>query len=489
MTLDLCYLPASEALRRFRDRTLSPVEIVEAQLQRIEETSGTINATSFVYAEEALDAARDAERRYAMTDGRLRPLEGIATAIKDESNIAGKITTYGSLIYKDNVAQTTSTVVQRLLDAGAVVHSRTTTPEFSCEGVTHSRLWGVTRNPWNLDYTPGGSSGGSGAALAAGLTTIANGSDIGGSIRIPASACGVVGFKPPYGRNPSSAPFNLDQYNHPGPMTRSVEDCLLMQNVMCGPDPLDIASLRPKLTMVADRSGIKGWKIAYSLDLGYFELDDEVRRNTLAALDVFRSLGATVEEVDLGWTKESERAAIGHLRTIFGSWLAEYLDGTRGELLTGYARHFAEGARESTCQDFLKSMFTAGGMYASLGPLLESHNVFICPTLAVPAVAADHDPSKDRVTINGKDVHPSVGWPMTYPFNMLSRCPVLSVPSGRASTGVPTGIQIVGPTYCDEAVFTAGLAYEEAIGGWYTGVHDRPAAASKQPLPSETVPA
>ncbi|TIP27779.1 MAG: hypothetical protein E5X67_14300 [Mesorhizobium sp.] len=141
MTLDLCYLPASEALRRFRDRTLSPVEILEAQLQRIEETSGTINATSFVYAEEALDAARDVERRYAMTDGRLRPLEGIATAIKDESNIAGKITTYGSLIYKDNVAQTTSTVVQRLLDAGAVVHSRTTTPEFSCEGVTHSRLW------------------------------------------------------------------------------------------------------------------------------------------------------------------------------------------------------------------------------------------------------------------------------------------------------------------------------------------------------------
>ncbi|MER8826797.1 amidase family protein [Mesorhizobium sp. M0938] len=488
MTLELCYLTASEALRRFRDRTLSPVEIVEAQLQRIQETSGTINATSFVYAEEALDAARNAERRYAMTDGRLRPLEGVATAIKDESNIAGKVTTYGSLIYKDNVAQTTSTVVQRLLDAGAVVHSRTTTPEFSCEGVTHSRLWGVTRNPWNLDYTPGGSSGGSGAALAAGLTTLANGSDIGGSIRIPASACGVVGYKPPFGRNPSSAPFNLDPYNHPGPMARSVEDCLLMQNVMCGPDPLDIASLRPKLTITPDHSGIRGWKIAYSLDLGYFEVDEEVRRNTLAALDVFRSLGATVEEVDLGWTKESERAAMSHLRTIFGSWLAEYLD-TRGELLTGYARHFAEGARENTCQDFLKSMYTAGDMYASLGPLLESHNVFICPTLAVAAVAADHDPSKDKVTINGRDVHPSIGWPMTYPFNMLSRCPVLSVPSGRASTGVPTGIQIVGPTYGDELVFTAGLAYEEALGGWYTGVRDRPAVATKQPLPSETTPA
>lgn len=487
MTLELCYLPASEALRRFRDRTLSPVEIVEAQLQRIDETSGTINATSFVYAEEALDEAREAERRYAMTDGRPRPLEGIATAIKDESNIAGKITTYASLIYRDNVARSTSTVVQRLLDAGAVVHSRTTTPEFSCEGITHSRIWGVTRNPWNLDYSPGGSSGGSGAALAAGLTTIANGSDIGGSIRIPASACGVVGYKPPYGRNPSSAPFNLDPYNHPGPMARSVEDCLLMQNVMCGPDPLDIASLRPKLTLAADRSGIRGWKIAYSLNLNYFEVDEEVRRNTLAALDVFRSLGATVEEVDLGWTKESERAAISHLRTIFGSWLAEYLDDTRANLLTGYARHFAEGARENTCQDFLKSMYTGGNMYASLGPVLESHNVFICPTLAVPSVAADHDPSKDKVTIDGKDVHPSIGWLMTYPFNMLSRCPVLSVPSGRASTGVPTGIQIVGPTYRDEAVFAAGLAYEEALGGWYRTVRDRPTVPSKQPLRSETL--
>ncbi|QKC94835.1 amidase [Mesorhizobium sp. NZP2298] len=478
MTLDLCYLSASEALRRFRDRTVSPVEVIEAQLQRIDQTSDTVNATSFVYAREALDAAREAERRYGMTDGRLRPLEGIATAIKDESNIAGKITTYGSLIYRNNVAQTTSTVVQRLLDAGAIVHSRTTTPEFSCEGVTHSRLWGVTRNPWNLDYTPGGSSGGSGAALAAGLTTLANGSDIGGSIRIPASACGVVGFKPPYGRNPASAPFNLDPYNHPGPMARSVEDCLLMQNVMCGPDPLDIASLRPKLAMAPDRGGIKGWKIAYSLDLGYFEIDEEVRRNTLAALDVFRSLGATVEEVDLGWTKESERAAMSHLRTIFGSWLAEYLDDARGDLLTGYARHFAEGARDNTCQEFLKSMYTGGAMYASLGPMLERHNIFICPTLAVPAVAADHDPSKDKVTINGKDVHPSVGWPMTYPFNMLSRCPVLSVPSGRASNGVPTGIQIVGRTFSDETVFTAGLAYEDALGGWYGTARDRPVVAS-----------
>ncbi|MEO9338363.1 amidase family protein [Mesorhizobium sp. SB112] len=474
MDADICYLSATEALQRFRDRTLSPVELLEAQLKRIDDTSDTVNATSFVYADEALDLARDAERRYGSSDGRLRPLDGIPTAIKDESGIAGKVTTYGSLIYKDAVAETTSTVVQRLMDSGAIVHSRTTTPEFSCEGVTHSKLWGVTRNPWNLDFTPGGSSGGAGASLAAGLTTLANGSDIGGSIRIPASACGVVGYKPPYGRNPSSSPFNLDPYNHPGPMARSVEDCLLMQNIMCGPDAKDIASLRPKLTMTDGRSGIKGWKIAYSLDLGYFEVDEEVRRNTLAALDVFRSLGATVEEVDLGWTKDSERAAYSHLQTIFGSWIAEYLD-TKADLLTAYARHFAEGARGTTCNDFLKSMYKAGEMYASLGPILETHQILICPTLAVPAVAADFEPSTDKIVINGKEVHPSIGWPMTYPFNMMSRCPVLSVPSGRASNGVPTGIQIVGQTYSDETVFTAGLAYEQAVGGWYGKPQDRPA--------------
>jgi amidase len=470
--LELCYLPAAEALRRFRKRSLSPVELLQAQLERIEETKDSVNAFGFVYQDEAMAEARKAEARYASSSADIRPLEGLPTGIKDENNIKGKVTTFGSLIYKDNVATETTPVVQRLLDAGIVVHGRTTTPEFSSEGFTHSRLWGVTRNPWNLDYTPGGSSGGSGAALAGGMAVLATGSDIGGSIRIPASACGLVGYKPPYGRNPATPPFNLDFYNHPGPMARTVEDCILMQNVMCGPHPNDIASLKPKLELPVDRSGIHGWRVAYSLDLGYYELDEDVRRNTLAALDVFRSLGAEVVEVDLGWTKASEKAADDHMKTIFGAWVAEYLD-ERAGLLTKYGKAFAEASQTVTTKDFLQSMYTAGEMYSSYGPMMETFDIFICPTLSIPAVGAEHDPA-NGLEINGKPVDPRCGWIMTYPFNTLSRCPVLSVPSGHAKNDVPTGIQIIGKTYCDADVFRAGLAYEQAVGGWYATAQARP---------------
>ncbi len=198
---------------------------------------------------------------------------------------------------------------ERILKAGGIVHARTATPEFSCSSVTHTRLWGVTRNPWNLKFTPGGSSGGSAASLASGTTPIATGSDIGGSIRIPASCSGVVGYKPPYGRNPDDPPFNLDPYCHTGPLARTVADAILLQNVMCGPSPADIASLRPKLRLPMQYKPIKGWRIAYSIDLGFYNVDKDVVANTKAALDVFRSLGATVEEVDLGWTIDALKRA------------------------------------------------------------------------------------------------------------------------------------------------------------------------------------
>lgn len=466
----LCYLGAAEAIRMFKARSLSPVELVQAHLDRIQETNGTVNAVCFTYDDEALDKAKAAEARYAGGDA--LPLDGLPTAFKDENMIAGKVTTYGSLIYKDHVATSTTPVVERLLAAGAIPHARTTTPEFSCEGFTHSRLWGVTRNPWNTDFTPGGSSGGSGAALASGMAALATGSDIGGSIRIPASASGVVGFKPPYGRNPGSPPFSMDFYNHAGPMARTVEDCMIMQNIMCGPHPHDIATVRPKLEMVPDRSGIKGMKIGWSMDLSFYEVDTDVQRNTLAALDILRDLGAEVVEVDLGWTKATEEAADTYLATLFGAWISDYL-GEHADKLTKYARTFGEQSQGVTNKQFLASLNVAGAMYDSFGPLMETYDAFICPTTALPAVPADFDPS-EGLKINGKPVHPRHGWIMTYPFNMLSRCPVLSVPTGHASNGVPTGMQIVGRTFCDADVFKVGMAFEEAVGGWYASADTRP---------------
>jgi len=454
----LCYLSATKAIAAFKSKELSPVELMQAVVDRAEAVNPTINAFTFKYFERAMQSAKTAEARYVK--GNPRALEGIPLVIKDETSLKGHRTTSGgSLVHKDHIDTETAISAQRIQRAGAIIHGRSTAPEFSSAGVTHSKLWGVTRNPWNPEFTPGGSSGGAAAQLAAGTTTLANGSDIGGSIRIPASCSGVVGFKPPYGRVPQRPPFNLDSYCHEGPLARSVADCALFQNVLAGPHNQDIVSLRPKLKLPASFAPIGGWKIAYSIDLGYVDVDDEVRANTLATLDLFRELGATVEEVELGWGSQTLAAAMNHLGHLWGSTMAPLLSRHRYDV-TNYVRAFGEFSRTTTAADFMNSMQVAGEMYDTLGPLLDKFNVFICPTAAVPAARADHDPGTDTITVNGKQVDPMLGWVMTYPFNILSRCPVLAVPSGRAGNRVPTGIQIVGRTYDDVSVFRAGAALE-----------------------------
>ena len=232
-----------------------------------------------------MDLARKAEAKYTKTDGRTGALEGLPIGIKDESYIKGKPTSQGSLIMKDYVGEHTSPMNERdhegrrhraCAHRDARILLRRRIPGRGC-GASRA-IRGIR------DFTPGGSSGGAAASLASGTSAIATGSDIGGSIRIPASTCGLVGYKPPYGRNPDDPPFNLDFYCHTGPLARNVEDAILLQNVMAGPSPLDISTLRPKLRLPTDFKPIKGWKIAFSMDLGAFEVDKEVRRNTLAAL-------------------------------------------------------------------------------------------------------------------------------------------------------------------------------------------------------------
>ena len=471
--LELCYLPASEALRRFRDRSLSPVELLQAQIARAQQIEPAIRAFTYTHFDEALARARKAEAKYA-AGKRTGALEGLPVGVKDESLIKGKPTSNGSLTMKDYVATTTSVNNARILRAGGIVHARTATPEFSCAAYTHSRLWGVTRNPWNPAFTPGGSSGGSAASLAAGTCSIATGSDIGGSIRIPASACGLVGYKPPYGRNSDDPPFNLDFYCHTGPLARNVSDTILLQNVVSGPHPQDIASLRPKLRLPTVYRPIRGWKIAFSMDLGFFEVDEEVQRNTRRALEAFQDLGATVTEVDLGWTRQVLDAALTYLEHLFGASIARVLDEQAAEM-TDYARQFAERGRQSKPADFVHSLEVACQMYNTLGPILEKYHCLICPTTALAAVKADFDQAHDQVTINGKTVNPMLGWVMTAPFNTMSRCPVLTAPSGRTRDNVPTGIQIVGKTYRDPDVFRAAIAYETVLGPWFREPHARPA--------------
>ncbi|MEO2168524.1 MAG: amidase family protein, partial [bacterium] len=458
MSSQLASLSAADALVGFEARTLSPVELLRAVIDRAEKVEPLINAFRETSFERALKQAQEAESRYARGDA--RALEGIPLAVKDEAEIEGERTAQGSLLLSDSIDEITSPFMERLLEAGAIVHARTTCPEFSSTTVTHSRLCGVTRNPWNLELTPGGSSGGSAASLAACTTTLATGSDIAGSIRIPASCCGVVGFKPPYGRVPQLPPYSLDPYCHDGPLARTVRDCALMQNVISGPHAKDIATLRPKLEIPTDLGDLRGFRVAYSIDLGFFEVDPEVVRATHAALDVFRGLGCAIEEVTLPWTDAIRVAAWTHLKHLFGTDVARGLTSGR-DRMTPYARAFAEDAQNTTAEGFLDATTVAGEMYPPMAEILDRHDVFVCPTNAVAAVPADLDPTSQEVRINGVSVDPVLGWVMTYPFNMLSRCPVMSVPSGRAENGVPTGIQIVGRSFDDISVFRAATAYEE----------------------------
>lgn len=456
---ELCYLPAAEALRLFRTRELSPVELTEAVLARAERVEPRINAFAETFYEQALNQAKAAEARYAGRTEPTRALEGLLVAVKEEAPIAGQRNTLGSLPLRDVVAEHTAAFVQRILDAGGIVHARTTTPEFSCAPVTWTKLWGTTRNPWHTGFSPGGSSGGSAASLAAGTTTLATGSDIGGSIRIPASFSGVVGFKPPYGRVPELEIFNLDHYCHEGPLARTVADCALLENVIAGPHPSDVASLRPKLEIPAELGGVAGLRIAFSPDLSCYQVDADVAANTQTAAGRLREAGAVVEEITLPWRlADINRAASIHFGMIFGPSIRELYE-QHADDFTSYGRRFMADSDQISKDDFVAGLELEARIYAPLGELLDEYDALICPTFAVPALPAEYDVA-DPLSVNGQPCTDWLDVLMTLPFNIASRCPVLSVPSGLSRDGVPTGLSVVGRTYDDVTAFRIAAAHE-----------------------------
>jgi amidase len=465
---ELSYITATEALAAFRARKLSPVELMQAVIARSEAVNPKVNAYADTCYDRALDQARKAERAYARGSGRLRPLEGVPIVIKDFHQVKGERTTGGSYIYKDHVSDHSAPTVERLLEAGAIMFARTTTPELAYAPHTHSALWGVTRNPWNLDYTPGGSSGGAGAAIAAGMTTLADGSDGGGSIRIPSSCCGIFGYKPPFGRNPTDYTVARESLIHFGPMTRSVADAALMQNVMAGPHPDDACSLRPKLEIPARLERIKGWKIAFSMNLGYYEVDGEVQKNTREALKAFKSLGCKVEEVDLGWNFATLDTWLTLWEGAFWALSGHLYPRWRFEM-DGFVRELLERGQRMSAERYYKAQLARGEMYRALGALFERYDLLVTPTTAAPGLPADHDVARTDFRINGKPLTISnrpgdiyVQWQLCYPFNLMAECPAATVPSGFSSAGLPTGLQLVGRTYDDVAVFRAAADYERA---------------------------
>jgi amidase len=463
---ELCYMSASEALAHFRTRTLSPVELLDAVIARAEAVEPTVNALCHERFDAAREEARAAEARYAGRGEPPRALEGLPVAIKEEEPIARHPWTLSSLIYADQVAERTSEFARRQIDAGAIVHARTTTPEFSCAAFTHTRLFGVTRNPYNPELAVGGSSGGSAAALASGTTTLASGSDIGGSIRMPAAACGVVGFKPPYGRVPCDPPFNLDTYCHCGPMARTVSDCALYENVVAGFYHGDITTLRESVTLPATLPGIDGLRIAVSVDLGDWPVDDDVRANTLAVAGALRAAGATVDEVDLRVARDDVmRASAIHFAHGFAAWI----DGEvakHPELVNRYVPDMVRWAREcSDGADLATGHALEAALYEPVGALLSAYDSLIVPTSCVAGLDAGGDYVDTRVRVNGTELPYYLANFLTPVFNIMSRCPVLAVPSGVGARNAPTGVQIVGPTYDDLVVFRVGAALE-AVRPW-----------------------
>jgi aspartyl-tRNA(Asn)/glutamyl-tRNA(Gln) amidotransferase subunit A len=463
---ELHELSGTEVLDRFAARSLSPSEYLEAMIARVERLEPELNAVCDRRYDEARAEAQASTARYAAGGGGPRgALDGLVVAIKEEQPMAGRSATSGSLVHRDEIADVTHPIVERIQAAGGIAHVRTTTPEYCCAGFTHSTLWGITRNPWNPEFTPGGSSGGSGAALAAGYATMATGSDIGGSIRIPASFSGVVGFKPPFGRVPTMPPFNLDQFCHDGPMARSVGDCALLENVIAGRHKHDVVSLPDPPRLALRGSGVVGRRIALCINLGDFPVDPDVEANTRSVAALLADAGAIVTEVTLPWKRINVyRAMQAHFGAIFGASIGADLR-HHADLLTPYARRFADEMMHSELSYF-EGMALEGEMYTALGDVLDDHDALLCPTMATRGYLAGNDYTTTPHTVNGVEVEHYLLGALTVPFNMFSRCPVLSVPSGLADNGVPTGAQIVGRTYDDATVFEIGYAIETAVGGF-----------------------
>lgn len=473
--MEYLYWNSSQLIQAYNKKELSPVEVIESSINRARKIQPTCNAITEYFEEKAINMAKEAELSYLGKTDKPRLLEGIPLAVKEEFALEGSYRTSASFIYKNRIDNFTDVYIKRLLNGGCIPVFKTATPEFCLLGTTWSDLHGVTTNPWNNKYTPGGSSGGSGVALATGSCTIASGSDIGGSIRIPAAACGVFGYKPPYGRNPEVPYGNLDYYSHSGPMARSVDDIILMQSLTAGLNNQDIASL-PKPSNFDGNFDLQNIKIAWSDHLCGFEVEDEIINNLKNALKVFSDQGAVVEYVDPDLPNNMLDAAGTYLTCLWGTSLKEIAK-DKEELLCDYTKKFIEVSKEKTLSELVQCNNIAWDAYAKFGPLLNKYDVFICPTNAVTGIPANHGFPNLEYEFNGEirkteEAGDESMW-LTTPFNMLSRLPVMSAPTGFASNGVPTGMQIVGKAYDDNTVFKVSLGYEKQL-NWLFDEQNRP---------------
>ncbi|ATY14531.1 amidase [Amycolatopsis sp. AA4] len=448
-------LTASELVAAYATGELSPVEATKAALQNIEDRDGEVNAFCLVDAERALDQAKAAEARWR--DGNpIGALDGVPASIKDIFLTQGWPTLRGSTsIPADQPWDVDSPVMARMREAGLVVLGKTTTPEIAWKGVTDSALTGVTRNPVNPRMTAGGSSGGSAAAVAAGMGELSVGTDGGGSIRIPASFCGIVGLKPTHGRVPLFPASPFGPLAHAGPMARSVDDTALLLDVLALPDHRDPTGLAPPISAYREavRRDVRGLIAAYSPTLGFADVDPEVAAIVQSAVQSLADAGLQVEQADPGFADPKDAFDV-----LWSAGAAKSLDafppGSEPRVDPGLRRVWEKG-RTYSASDYLDATAERAALGILMGEFHTRYDVLLTPTVPIPPFEAGHDVPPG----SGMTEWPE--WtPFTYPFNMTQQ-PAISVPAGRTEAGLPVGLQIVGPRHSDDLVLAVAKLLEE----------------------------
>jgi Asp-tRNA(Asn)/Glu-tRNA(Gln) amidotransferase A subunit family amidase len=464
--IELCYMPAMELGGAIRSKQVSPVEVVDAVLARIERLNPRLNAYCTVTAAAARAAAKEAEAAVMRGDA-LGMLHGIPVSIKDLVATKGVRTTHGSKLYEQFIPDDDAPVVERLKGAGAIILGKTNTPEFGHKAITDNRIFGPSRNPWSLEHTPGGSSGGAAAAVATGLGPLAVGTDAGGSIRIPASCCAIFGLKPTLGLVPYAPTFGgLETLSHTGPMTRTVRDAALMLSSMVGADPRDLSSFpSPETDYLAGlERGIQGLRVAWSSDWGYAAVDPEVRQLAAAAAQRFTDLGCHVEEAHPGISDPAETYQIlttaSRAARVADRWPAE-----RERFDSSLVVQIEAGMRWSAV-DFVRAANVRRTHNEAFVRFFSRYDLLLTPTMTAPPPLVKVEAHDE---IAGRKVT-RLGWlAFTFPLSLIGY-PAASVPCGWTREGLPVGLQIVAPRWAEALVLRAAAAFE-AMAPW---AHRRP---------------
>jgi aspartyl-tRNA(Asn)/glutamyl-tRNA(Gln) amidotransferase subunit A len=454
---DVTRLSATELLGLYRRRELSPVEAARAVLARIDSQNALANAYCLVREADVLASARQSEQRWQAGQP-AGLLDGVPVSVKDLLLTSGWPTLRGSLTTDEAGPWTVDApAVARLREHGAVLLGKTTTPEFGWKGVTDSPLTGVTRNPWDPGRTAGGSSGGAAAAVASGMGPLALGTDGGGSIRIPASFCGIVGLKPTHGRVPVYPPSTFGTLSHVGPMARTVADAALLLDAIGSPDFRDSLALDRRAPVSAELDAVRigGLRVAYSPALGYAKVDPEVAAAVRQAVTVLEQAGALVTLADPEFV--SPLPAFDVLWYAGAAKIVDDIPEDRRHLIDPGLAEIAEEGRRYSAIGYLQALRERAELGIAMGDFHQTYDLLVLPTEPIVAFAAGAE------VPDGSAQPRWTSWtPFTYPFNM-SHQPAATVPCGFSAAGLPIGVQVVGPRHADGLVLAACAAIEAAL--------------------------